>query len=217
MHAFNWTQATPDHATNLIARAGDALAKGPLGLHSDTIKVELHRLSFYGDDARLVRFTGTLAMDETRVSQICALDTGHTLAVLAGKGDVIAKVNREIGFEVTRQNVIAYLQFFCFFVRGEDGPFYIIADETDPALTPPVRQAKVYLTADEAPLPLDDILSPPTVLGQTKAGDFQCTAMVYYHTAIFSADFTVRKDGTITMDDDDPLATDLPSLSLACV
>jgi hypothetical protein len=51
---------------------------------------------------------------------------------LNGTSPPIHEVNAKAPIKVNEKNVLDYLRFFCFFVRGEEGPFYIAESMEDP-------------------------------------------------------------------------------------
>ncbi len=73
------------------------------------------------------------------------------LRALDGTSQPIHEINAEYGlslFEPTakelseqkQEHVLHYLRFFCEFVHGEDGPFYIIDDDEEVEITPQGRK-----------------------------------------------------------------------------
>ena len=119
---------------------------------------------------------------------------------LNGTSPPIHAVNAKAPIQINEANVLDYLRFFCFFVRGEEGPFHICEDAADPiipqhpAITPVVEAT----------------VRPASYVGKTDKGYFLCDAVVFYSNAIFIANFAVQPGGMIEMLDDEPIAADLP-------
>jgi hypothetical protein len=121
---------------------------------------------------------------------------------LNGTSPPIHEVNAMAPIKITEENILDYLKFFCFFVRGEEGPFLIAEDMTNP-----------YIPAD-----MDDktrtvftgTLRPATYEGKNEQGYYLCDGIVFYSNALFIANFAVQPTGMIEMLDDDPVAVDLP-------
>jgi hypothetical protein len=121
---------------------------------------------------------------------------------LNGTSPPIHEVNAMAPVKLTEENILDYLKFFCFFVRGEEGPFLIAEDMSNP-----------YIPAD-----MDDktrtvfsgTLRPATYEGKNEQGHYLCDGIVFYSNALFIANFAVQPTGMIEMLDDDPVAVDLP-------
>jgi hypothetical protein len=121
---------------------------------------------------------------------------------LNGLSAPIHDVNTKAPVKISEENVIDYLKFFCFFVRGEEGPFYVAESMEDPSM----------------PLDMDDTtrsviegtIRPATFEGVNEQGHYLCDAVVFYSNALFIANFAVQPTGMIEMLDDEPIAADLP-------
>ena len=99
--------------------------------------------------------------------------------------------------------MLDYLRFFCFFVRGEEGPFYIAEEMDDANLPNDMDEATSGV--------LESVIRPASYEGTNEQGHYLCNAVVFYSNALFYADFAVQKSGMIEMLDDEPIAADLPS------
>ena len=127
---------------------------------------------------------------------------------LNGTSSPIHEVNQKAPIELTEQNVLGYLRFFCFFVRGDEGPFYILENGSDDALVAascrgPVAEHTTSLSV------IDRFAEPARYLGKDKDGNFLCEAVIFYSSALFRANFLVKPGGMLEMADDTPLAGDL--------
>lgn len=120
---------------------------------------------------------------------------------LDGKSNFIHEVNEKARIQLTDENVLDYMRFFCFFVRGDEGPFYVLDQWDDAMLHGQITEAE-----------LEDIkqtIMPTSLQGKNNRGDYVCEATVYYSNAIFAVDFLVHATGIIEMIDDQPLVVDL--------
>lgn len=99
---------------------------------------------------------------------------------LNGTSPPIHEVNATTPIKLTQGNVLDYLRFFCFFVRGEEGPFYIVENLHDP-LVPSHPDVHSVLAGT---------IRPATFEGMSKEGHFLCDAVIYYSNAIFMANFS---------------------------
>lgn len=123
---------------------------------------------------------------------------------LNGTSPPIHEVNEVAPIKLNEDNILDYLRFFCYYVRGEEGPFLIV-EEMDNAHLPKDQ-------LDEASLKvIEGVLRPATYEGKNEEGFYLCDAIVYYSNALFIANFAVQPTGMIEMLDDDPVAADLPA------
>lgn len=121
---------------------------------------------------------------------------------LNGTSPPIHEVNAKAPIRITDDNVLEYLRFFCFFVRGEEGPF-LISENMDDAYVPKDVDEKTKLV-------IENTVRPASYEGKNEQGHFLCDAVVYYSNALFIANFAVQPGGMIEMLDDEPIAADLP-------
>lgn len=95
-----------------------------------------------------------------------------------------------------------YLRFFCFFCRGDEGPFVIVEN---------ARQREIPPLPEPLRAQVEELVRPARVWGwDEEHGAHRISAVVYYSTALFFADFLLKPDGQIEMVRDRPLMVDLP-------
>ncbi|WP_460102942.1 hypothetical protein [Sessilibacter sp. MAH4] len=133
--------------------------------------------------------------------RICFLLQGDKLYRLNGTSPPIHEVNGNQQPHINEKTVLDYLAFFCFFVRGDDGPFFIVDCEENEFL-PYLGQLQGDFEA---------AFRPPRIWGKDKQGNWRVSALVYYSDAVFAANFEVHQDGTVDMLDDTLLLDDLPA------
>ena len=121
---------------------------------------------------------------------------------LNGTSPPIHEVNAKAPIKITDDNVLDYLRFFCYFVRGEEGPFYISEDIEDKNMPADMDENVRNI--------VEGTIRPAAHAGTNEQGHYLCDAVVFYSNALFNANFAVQKTGMIEMLDDDPLAADLP-------
>jgi ankyrin repeat protein len=120
---------------------------------------------------------------------------------LKGTSPPIHEVNAKAAIKLNRDNVLDYLRYFCFFVRGEEGPFLIAEG---------VEQKEIPQFANETAENLRKVLRPAYFNGFNEKEDkFYAMASVYYGNAIFLADFEIAEAGMILMICDYPVLADL--------
>jgi hypothetical protein len=136
-------------------------------------------------------------------SHLCVYYLTHKgeLTRLDGTSPRIHMTNAEAPIKVTDDNVLDYLRFFCFFVRGEEGPF-LISETMDTYGMPTDLD-------DTSRKAIEGVLRPASCEGKNEEGHYLCDAIVFYSNALFLSNFAVQPSGMIEMMEDDPLLTDL--------
>ncbi len=173
---------------------------GKYKVSADSTRVEWRQLPFY-DSVALIR-----VKDPNWVNQkltIYYLTDQGNLFRLNGTSPPIHEVNAKAPIKVNEQNVLEYLRFFCFFVRGEEGPFYIAESMDDPNIPTDMD--------DTTRSVVEGTVREATFDGVNEQGHFLCDAVVFYSNALFIANFAVQPTGMIEMLDDEPIAADLPT------
>lgn len=122
---------------------------------------------------------------------------------LNGTSPPIHEVNSKAPVKINDDNVLDYLRFFCFFVRGDEGPFYVAEDMSDANL-PQDMDATTQSV-------IEGTIRPASFEGMNEQGHFLCDAVVFYSNALFIANFSVQPGGMIEMLNDEPIAGDLTS------
>lgn len=140
--------------------------------------------------------------------RVCYLSDQDNLLRLNGTSPPIHEMNAKAPINITGENVLYYLSFFCFFVRGEEGAFYVVYDLEDELLPEGFSAAR----SKEKPAPLtpQQLFRRPCLHGQDADGKWRASALIHYSNAVFLADFLIHPTGMIDMVEDEPLLADLP-------
>ena len=192
-----WNAVTGDELAGFLEQINPV--DGKYRVSPDTTQVHWRMLPFY-ETVALIR----VKEPNWANKKLCIYyltDKGN-LYRLNGTSPPIHEVNAKAPIKITEQNVLDYLRFFCFFVRGEEGPFYIAESMDDPNL--PTGMDAATQSAVEG------TLRPASFEGMSEQGHFICEAVVFYSNALFIANFAVQPTGMIEMMDDQPIAGDLP-------
>ena len=189
-----------DFAARINALADrDLFADGMQGLQRS--------LPFY-PGGRLLQFRHTRWVEQQQ--RLCFLEVGDKLVWLNGTSPPIHEVNATGALLLDEANVLDYLCFFCFFVRGEEGPFLILDSIDTPFLPKGITDYR--MPAGKGPAAsFAELFRPPMLHGRDAAGKFRVDAMMYYSNAVFTADMLVQPGGMVEMQDDEPMLADLPS------
>jgi hypothetical protein len=117
---------------------------------------------------------------------------------LDGSSAPVHMANARHSPRITSDTALDYLHFFCFAVRGAEGPFRLLLS------APPASN----LAAATAP-------GVPTLLAERDGtGRFLVTSGVEYNGTLFAAKFAIGSDGTVEMIEDHPLREEPAALDL---
>ncbi len=171
---------------------------GKYRVSSLTTVVDWRPLPFYQNTA-LIRVHDPMWINNKMV--IYYLTDEGNLFRLNGTSPPIHEVNNKAPIHINEENVLDYLRFFCFFVRGEQGPFYILESMDDPLI--PDTDSHTSRSV------IEGAVHPAKLNGLDENGNFLCQALVFYSNALFEGSFLVRPSGMIDMLNDEPIAGDL--------
>lgn len=193
----NWNAVTGDELEGFLAQVNPI--DGKYQANTKTTEVGWRQLPFY-DNVVLIRLRDR-TWGKPKLSIYYLTDQG-TLFRLNGTSPPIHEVNAKAPIKITEQNVLEYLRFFCFFVRGEEGPF-LIAESMDDPYMPQTDDPKTKAV-------IEGTVRPASYEGKNEQGYLMCDSVVYYSNALFIATFAVQPGGMIEMLNDEPIAADLP-------
>lgn len=196
-HDNNWNLVQGEELAGFLEQINPI--DGKYRVSAESTRVEWRMLPFY-ETVALIR-----VKDPNWVNQnlnIYYLTDQGNLFRLNGTSPPIHEVNAKAPIKVNEENVLEYLRFFCFFVRGEEGPFYISETMDDPNMPKDLD--------DTTRSVIEGTVREATFEGMNDQGHFLCQAVVFYSNALFIADFAVQPTGMIEMLDDEPIAADLP-------
>ncbi len=197
-HDDKWNAVTGEELAGFLEQINPI--DGKYKVSGETTQVHWRQLPFY-DSVALIR-----VKDPNWVNQklnIYYLTDQGNLFRLNGTSPPIHEVNAKAPVKVNEANVLEYLRFFCFFVRGEEGPFYIAESMDDPNMPTDMD--------DTTRSVVEGTVRGATFEGMNDQGHFLCDAVVFYSNALFIANFAVQPTGMIEMLDDEPIAADLPT------
>lgn len=192
-----WSPADPARKSSMIKECHPI--DGAYQLSEETTQVYERTLPFY-DDVTLIALIDRRWRKDRLI--VYFLDHAGELYRLNGTSPPIHEINAKAPIKLSDEVLLDYHRFFCFFVRGEEGPFFV-AETMDSPLMPQQMDGK---TRDL----LESTVRPSTAQGMDDDGRYRCEAVIFYSNALFSASFAVQPGGMIEMLDDDPIAADLP-------
>ncbi len=194
----NWNIVEGDELVGFLDQISPI--EGKYRVSADSTQVHWRKLPFYQDDsAALIRVRDPNWINQKLV--IYYMVHNGMPYRLNGTSPPIHDLNSKVPITITDDNVLEYLRFFCFFVRGEEGPFYIAETMDDPNM--PEDQATRSVVGGT--------IRPATYEGKNEKGYYLCDAVVFYSNALFIANFEIQPGGMIEMLDDEPIAGELPA------
>ncbi len=199
LESCGWTPFTGDQAANFLSELNPI--DGRIRVTPRTTAVHFRTLPWYENEV-LIRVHDPDW--QTKDLALYYLTCEQSLMRLNGSSPPIHEVNAKAPIRLNDLCVLDYLKFFCFFVRGDEGPFFIPADAAAPLLPP----ASVAVLSDDAKARL----SVARLTHVDEQGTYHCEATVYYGNALFSAEFSVAPTGMIEMHNDTAICGDLPEL-----
>lgn len=193
-----WTRVYGEQLLGFIEQINPV--DGKYRLSESSTLVDWRPLSFY-ENVALIRVYDPMWVNSRMV--IYYLSDRGSLYRLNGTSPPIHEINHKAPIRLTEDNALDYLRFFCFFVRGNEGPFYLLESMEDPLLP-----SDLDATSQSV---LEGTCRQAQYSGQDEDGHFLCNAIVYYSNALFESNFRVRNTGMLDMLDDNPIAGDLSS------
>lgn len=205
LYNYQWTDAIPQFKEWLLTELG--LVDGKYQLSDATTQVDTCSLDWY-EKYRLVRLTDP-GWENPKLRLYYLIGPEADLFRLNGTSPPIHEVNAKAPIKLNKDNVLSYLIFFCFFVRGDEGPFYILESMDDPVVEEfknvPLDEQLMETTLEV----IEGTVRPARLVGINAEGQYQCESIIAYSNAIFRSNFSVFPTGNIEMLEDEPIAADM--------
>ena len=193
----NWNPVTGDELSGFLDQINPV--DGKYKVNADTTSVAWRQLPFY-ERVVLVRVKDPGWTPKKLTIYYLTID--GNLYRLNGTSPPIHEVNAMAPIKINEDNVLEYLRFFCYFVRGEEGPFLIAEDMGNPDLPTDMDEQTRSV--------VEGTIREASFEGKNEQGFFLCDGVVFYSNALFIANFAIQPSGMIEMLDDEPIAADLP-------
>jgi hypothetical protein len=116
----------------------------------------------------------------------------------------IYETNEAAPLHLDNRTVVDYVKFFFAYVRGRHGRFLVIEtiDDIRWQIEPPAQGRKV----------MQEMLEPVSVVSQEADGSYILIAFMVFKDSLFRTRISVRKDGVITMSDEELKIEGMPVL-----
>lgn len=181
----------PEVNQTLLSSQGDSVLQ----------RAMYNRLPFY-DHCRLI-ITEYLSSDGESFQRYYLEDAqANNLWNLNGTSPPIHEANKVCSINIKEKaNAAAYLRFFCSFVHGDEGAFYLVETIDD------MNWLKSASDVDKAKV--RNLIRPIHLWKADNKSHWNATATVNYGNGIFYAKFEILDTGILQMINDFPLASDL--------
>lgn len=175
-------------------------------------KISSYSLCFY-PAYDLLRLTASHRSSGSRRQYFALYSSEKTdLRFLDWESQVIHEMNADQDLRLTDDTLIEYLYFFCYFIKGDDGPFCILGSldevnwETDPDDPDSIQWSD---DVEPEARDLSKQISEPRPVDLEGCDDLGAAAELIYGDALFRAEFCVQPSGMVQMVEDHALAHEL--------
>ncbi len=196
--ADDWQKLDGERAARILAEINPHLE--PVPFHADSTTIRTQSLPFYRG-YHLCELTDMSAVPAARKY---AIYKAGDVNVITWTNQTIYETNEKSPIVLDRQTVAAYVRFFFSYVRGRHGRFVIVEsiDDIKWQVEPPLQGRKV----------MQDMLEPLTLVEETADGAFVLEAFMVFKDSLFKTRIHVKKDGIVSMSDEELKIEGMPVL-----
>lgn len=172
----------------------------PILFNPATTTVRSQRLPFY-DGYALLELTDLSAIPAARKYVIYR---AGDVNVINWTNQPIYETNEKSPVILTEETVLDYAKFFFNYVRGRHGRFMIIEtlDDVRWQVEPPAQGRRI----------MQEMLEPVTLASQDVDGTFNLEAFMVFKDSLFKTTIHVRKDGLVSMSNEELKIEGMPVL-----
>lgn len=194
----DWQKLDAEKGARILSEINPHLEPVPFSMESTTLRA--HRLPFY-KDYELFELTDLSAVPGARKYVIYK---PGDVNVINWTNQAIYETNEKAPIHVDQKNVVEYVKFFFNYVRGRHGRFMIIEtiDDIRWQIEPPLQGRKV----------MQEMLEPVTLVSQDDDGTFNLEAFMVFKDSLFKTRVHVKKDGLVSMSDEELKIEGMPVL-----
>lgn len=137
-------------------------------------------------------------------SSYCLLWKEGSVTLLDGSSPPIHELNQSLGLRIdSEERATAYTEFFCRYIRGEDGRFDIVTRPDHPCFT---EFEQIEFAEGETLETIRAAVGPLRFQRMPDSTSFECIGThVFYANTLFFATFEVAADTLVTMTSDRPI------------
>lgn len=196
--AEDWQKLDADKAAKILAEVNPHLEPVPFSPENTTIRSL--RLSFY----KGYEFFELIDMSAVPAARKYAIYKPDDINIIDWTNQAIYDTNEKAPIHLDEKSVIDYVRFFFNYVRGRRSRFQIIEsiDDIKWLAEPPLQGRKV----------IQEMLEPVTLVSQDQDGTFHLEAFMVFKDSLFKTKIHVKKDGLMSMSDEDLKIEGMPVL-----
>lgn len=185
----DWQKQDSERAARILDEVNPHLEPVPFNVESTTIRAQ--PLPFYRG-YQLLELTDLSAVPAARKY---AMYKPGDVSVINWTNQTIYDLNEKAPVVLDQNTVLAYVRFFFNYVRGRHGRFIIVEsiDDIKWQVEPPLQGRKV----------MQDMLEPLTLIEQQPDGTFVLEAYMVFKDSLFKTRIMVKKDGLVSMSDEE--------------
>lgn len=194
----DWQKLDPEKAARILSEINPHLEPVPFSLENTTVRIQ--KLPFY-KGYELCELTDLSAVPGARKY---AIYKPGDVNVINWTNQAIYETNEKAPITLDERNVVEYVKFFFNYVRGRHGRFLVIEtiDDIRWQVEPPLQGRKV----------MQEMLEPVSVVSQDADGTFNLDAFMVFKDSLFKTKVHVKKDGLVSMSDEELKIEGMPVL-----
>ncbi len=194
----DWQKLDPETAARVLSEINPHLEPVPFSQENTTVRIQ--KLPFYKDYS-FYELTDLSAVPGARKY---AIYKHGDVNVVNWTNQAIYETNEKAPIRLDENSVIDYVRFFFSYVRGRHGRFLIIEtiDDIKWQVEPPMQGRKV----------MQEMLQPVHLISQEKDGTFNLEAYMVFKDSLFKTKIHVKKDGLVSMSDEELKIEGMPVL-----
>ncbi|HYD19469.1 MAG TPA: hypothetical protein VEF76_13420 [Patescibacteria group bacterium] len=194
----DWQKLDAEKAARALSEINPQLEPVPFSMESTTVRSQ--KLSFY-KGYELLELTDLSAVPGARKY---AIYKPGDVNVVDWTNQAIYETNEKAPITLDGNNVVSYVKFFFNYVRGRHGRFLIIEtiDDIRWQVEPPLQGRKV----------MQEMLQPVTLVSQDSDGTYNLLAFMVFKDSLFRTKVHVKKDGLVSMSDEELKIEGMPVL-----
>lgn len=194
----DWQKLDPEKAVRILKEVNPHLE--PVPFRAETTTVRVQSLPFY----RGYEFLELTDLSAVPAVRKYALYKPGDINVVNWTNQTIYETNEKAPIVLDEDTVVSYVKFFFGYVRGRHGRFLIIEtiDDIKWQVEPPLQGRKV----------MQDMLEPVTLVGRDGDGTYDLEAFMVFKDSLFKTRIHVRKDGLVSMSDEELKIEGMPVL-----
>lgn len=194
----DWQKLDPERAARVLSEINPKLEPVPFSMESTTVRIQ--KLPFY-QEYDLYELTDLSVVPGARKY---ALYKPGDVNVINWTNQAIYETNEKAPVVIRDDTVVEYVKFFFNYVRGRHGRFLIIEtiDDIRWQVEPPLQGRKV----------MQEMLEPVSIISEDSDGTINLEAFMVFKDSLFKTKVHVKKDGLVSMSEEELKIEGMPVL-----